>query len=136
MEEYMKYWKNYINFSTRSTRKEFWLPVLFNFVISGILAAISSKLGTIFSLAVLIPNLSNAVRRMHDINKSGWYLLLGLIPIVGWIIVLVYECTATVEEGNAYPVDADVEDVDDEVIVENNNNVVVNNNDNTDEKSE
>lgn len=136
MEEYMKYWKNYINFSTRSTRKEFWLPVLFNFVISGILAAISSKLGTIFSLAVLIPNLSNAVRRMHDINKSGWYLLLGLIPIVGWIIVLVYECTATVEEDNAYPVDADVEDIDDEVIVENNNNVVVNNNDNTDEKSE
>ena len=119
MEEYVKYWKNYVNFSTSSTRKEFWLPVLFNFVISGILSAINAKLGTIFSLVILIPNLSNAIRRMHDINKSGWNLLLGLIPIVGWIIVLVYECTPTVVEGNIYPVDAEVVDVDDEVIVEN-----------------
>ena len=130
MEEYVKYWKNYVNFSTRSTRKEFWLPVLFNFVISGILGAISTKLGTIFSLIILIPNLSNAIRRMHDINKSGWNLLIGLIPIVGWIIVLVYECTPTVEEGNEYPVDAEVVGVDDEVVAEETSDNTDSNDDN------
>ena len=130
MEEYIKYWKNYVNFSTRSTRKEFWLPVLFNFVISGILSAINAKLGTIFSLLILIPNLSNAVRRMHDINKSGWNLLIGLIPIVGWIIVLVYECTPTVEEGNEYPVDAEVVGVDDEVVAEETSDNTDSNDDN------
>ena len=102
MEEYKNYWVNYVNFSGRSTVKEFWLPVLFNLVISGILTAISTTLGSIFSLLILIPSLSNAIRRMHDINKSGWNLLLALIPLVGWIIVLVYYCKATVEEGNNY----------------------------------
>lgn len=129
MEEYIKYWKNYVNFSTRSTRKEFWLPVLFNFVISGILSAINAKLGTIFSLLILIPNLSNAVRRMHDINKSGWNLLIGLIPLVGWIIVLVYECTPTVVEGNIYPVDADVTDASDFVAADEDYSVTDDSND-------
>ena len=103
MEEYKKYWVNFVNFSGRSTRMEFWLPVLFNFVISAILSAISTKLGSAFGLITFIPSLANAVRRMHDINKSGWYLLFSLIPLVGWIIVLVFECQATVEEGNNYP---------------------------------
>lgn len=103
MEEYKKFWVNYVNFSARATRKEFWIPVLFNFVISAILGAISTKLANAFSLVILIPSIANAVRRMHDINKSGWYLLFSFIPLVGWIIVLVFECQASVEEGNNYP---------------------------------
>ena len=102
MEEYINFWKNYVNFSGRSTRREFWLPVLFNFVISGVLAIISTALGEVFALIVLIPNIANQIRRMHDINKSGWNLLLALIPLVGWIIVLVYFCRPTVDEGNMY----------------------------------
>lgn len=102
MEEYKKFWTNYTNFSGRSTVKEYWLPVLFNFVISGILSYISSTLGGIFALIYFIPALSNAIRRMHDINKSGWYICVALIPLVGWIWYLILTCTASVDEGNNY----------------------------------
>ena len=133
MEEYVKYWKNYVNFSGRSTRKEYWLPVLFNIVISGILSAINAKLGTIFGLVTLIPNIAIDIRRMHDINKSGWNLFLGLIPIVGWIILLVYACTPSVNEGNVYPVDAEDINVADDVVVDNASDADDINNDNSEE---
>lgn len=102
MEDYKSYWVNYVNFSGRSTRKEFWLPVLFNFVISGILLYISGTLSGIFGLVTLIPSLANVFRRLHDTNRSGSWILICLIPIVGWIIYLVLLCSASVDEGNMY----------------------------------
>jgi uncharacterized membrane protein YhaH (DUF805 family) len=102
MEEYKLFWTNYTNFSGRSTIKQFWLPVLFNAVIAGILSYISVTLAGIFELIVLIPNIANAIRRMHDINKSGWWLFIALVPIVGWIIYLVFLFKGSVDEGNNY----------------------------------
>ena len=104
MEEYKSFWVNYVNFSGRATRKQFWLPVLFNFVISAILGCISSTLAGIFSALLIIPNLSIAFRRMHDINKSAAWILISLVPVVGWIIYLVFCCTASVDEDNNYDV--------------------------------
>lgn len=102
MEEYKSFWTNYVNFSGRSTRREFWLPVLFNFVISGILGFISPALSGIFTLLYFIPSLANVFRRLHDTNRSGGWMFICLVPLVGWIIYLVFLCSASVEEGNRY----------------------------------
>ena len=86
--------KNYVNFQGRATRKEFWYAFLFNFVVAFFLGLIPGKVGwiiqIIYSLAVLLPMLSVGARRLHDINKSGWFLLLALIPMVGIIILIVW----------------------------------------------
>ena len=97
MNYYIGGLKKYAVFSGRSPRAEYWYFYLFNLVITIILYIISSLigdtkgiLGIIYALAVLIPGLAVSVRRLHDINKSGWMLLINLIPLVGiiWFIVL------------------------------------------------
>lgn len=87
---------NYANFSGRARRNEYWFYALCNFLISIVLQGIDYAIGSevdvissIYSLAVLIPGLAVFVRRMHDVSKSGWYILLVLIPIIGWIWLLV-----------------------------------------------
>ena len=85
--------KNYVNFEGRANRPEFWWFFLFNFVV-GLILSLLGKAGTtlqgIWSLAILLPQLGLSARRLHDIGKSGWLLLLGLIPIVGWIILIIW----------------------------------------------
>ncbi len=96
MNWYLKVLKQYAIFSGRAGRKEFWMFVLFNLIISIAASVIDSVMGTwgiiggIYALLVLIPALTVAVRRLHDIGKSGWMLLVGFIPIIGaiWLIVL------------------------------------------------
>lgn len=85
--------KNYVNFEGRATRAEFWWFFLFNFLVSFILGLMGKPgtiLSSIWSLAILLPQLGLGVRRLHDIGKSGWYWLIALIPIVGWIIVIIW----------------------------------------------
>ena len=72
-----------------------------NFPIIGKLN-IMDLISYIYFILILIPGLAQSVRRMHDVNKSGWYLLMSLIPIVGWIIVLVQECSPSVDVNNNY----------------------------------
>lgn len=93
---------NYANFEGRARREEYWMFVLFNFlivigiaIISGVLVGltdISAFMGFyfIYILAVMIPSIAVAVRRLHDINKSGWFYLVGFIPIIGgiWLLIL------------------------------------------------
>ena len=76
---------------------EFWMFALFNWLIGGGLMVVdrfvfeqSYGLSTLYSLAVLIPGIAVSVRRLHDVGKSGWMLLIALIPIIGtiWLIVL------------------------------------------------
>ena len=107
MEEYKKMWKNYAVFSGRSTRKDYWMAVLMNIIVSFVIGFLSGVvkmpiLSGIYSLAVFIPGLSIMVRRFHDVNKSGCFWLMSLIPLVGWIIVLVTLCRGSVEEENRY----------------------------------
>ncbi len=89
--------QNYCNFSGRASRSQFWWWVLFTAIVSfvvGIVFCFNQDLqqiaSAIVSLAFLLPGLGVAVRRLHDINKSGWFILLGLIPIIGAIILLVW----------------------------------------------
>ncbi|HKE93183.1 MAG TPA: DUF805 domain-containing protein [Povalibacter sp.] len=104
MNWYLGVLKKYAVFSGRARRKEFWMFELINFLIIVVLCIVDMHTGTIqpvsglgllsgiYSLAVLIPSLAVSVRRLHDTDRSGWWLLLGLIPLVGSIILLVFFC--------------------------------------------
>jgi uncharacterized membrane protein YhaH (DUF805 family) len=91
----------YVVFSGRARRSEYWWFVLFSFLVSmvaGILDLVlgtdyyrgSGLIGTIASLALLLPSLAVAVRRLHDTSRTGWWILIGLIPIIGWIVLIVF----------------------------------------------
>ncbi len=87
--------KNYFNFSGRARRKEYWMFSLISAIIAIVLSVIDAVIGitlftSLYSLFVLIPNLSITFRRLHDINKSAWWLLISIIPIVGAIVLLVF----------------------------------------------
>src|SRR3954469_14311814 len=88
MNYYFKVLQNYANFSGRARRSEYWFFFLFNVIISIILSVLSvtglGLLYLIYSLGVLIPGIAVAVRRMHDVGKSGWYIL---IPIYNLVLV-------------------------------------------------
>jgi uncharacterized membrane protein YhaH (DUF805 family) len=96
MQWYIEVLKKYVAFSGRARRKEYWMFTLFNVIVSIVLAILdavlstSPLLGGVYALAVFLPSLGVAVRRLHDTGRSGWFLLLGLIPFVGFIILLVF----------------------------------------------
>lgn len=100
---------NYCNFNGRASRSEFWWFQLFGFILSLIIGIvfcwsqdIMNIASGIISLALLLPNLGLAVRRLHDIDKCGWWLFLALIPLIGAIILLVWFCKDSQMEPNEY----------------------------------
>lgn len=95
MEWYLKCLRQYTDFSGRARRKEYWVFTLINAIIAAVLVVIdlergSQVLQSVYSLLVFLPSLAVGVRRMHDIGKSGWWMLISLIPLIGsiWLIVL------------------------------------------------
>tara|TARA_R100001143_G_scaffold52481_2_gene47698 strand:+ start:73177 stop:73527 length:351 start_codon:yes stop_codon:yes gene_type:complete len=98
-EWYLIPFKKYVDFEGRASRMEFWTFVLINLVISAILANIFPYLGSLFSLAIIVPSIAVSVRRLHDVGKTGWMLLVGLIPLVGLIILIYFY----VQEGDSGP---------------------------------
>lgn len=110
MNYYLAVLKKYAVFSGRATRAEYWYFVLFNLIaqlvlmiVDGLLSIASFDILTsIYVLAVFIPSLAVAVRRLHDTNRSGWMILIGLIPLIGgiWLLVLmVLDSTADNQYG-------------------------------------
>ena len=100
MKFYLKVLQNYATFKGRASRSEYWYFVLFNIIFSIVLGFVSGIvdlpiLYTIYSLVLLIPSIAVAVRRMHDVGKSGWFIL---IPIYGLILA----CTQGVKGENEY----------------------------------
>ena len=107
---------NYVNFSGRATRPEFWWWTLFVFILSLVLQIVDGAviapllgfrpfapeagdpLGMVAALALLLPSLAVGVRRLHDIGRSGWWLLIALIPIIG-LLVLIYWHVQPSEDG-------------------------------------
>lgn len=94
-EAITRFFQNYINFEGRSNRGEFWKAWLVCFIVSIITAVLDAAIGlpvtnAIWSLAVLVPSIAIGARRLHDINKSGWWLLLSFIPLIGAIILIVW----------------------------------------------
>ena len=102
MEHYVAAIKNYIGFSGRASRKQYWMFVLFNVIFAIIAIILDNVLGLamrdvgygpiylLYVLATLLPGLAVATRRLHDTGKSGWYFLVGFIPCVGGIVLLVF----------------------------------------------
>lgn len=95
MEWYFAVVKNYAGFSGRARRREYWMFALINLIIGILLTGVGRALGTsvlstIYSLALLIPGLAVGARRLHDTNRSGWLLLLGLIPFIGWLVLIIF----------------------------------------------
>ena len=95
--------KHYFDFKGREGRKVFWLFTLNTFIINLILGIISSGiLSTIFTLAIFFPSLGISVKRLHDINFSGWWLLIGFIPFIGAIALIVLACLPGTNGDNKY----------------------------------
>jgi len=96
MEWYITVLKKYAVFSGRARRTEFWMFVLINLVISLALGFIEGMVGSpgivgmLYSLAVLIPGIAVSVRRLHDTGRTGWWLLLSFIPLIGAIVLIVF----------------------------------------------
>ena len=110
MNWYLAVLKNYVGFSGRARRQEYWMFVLFNFIIMAILylpfivtqePALASLYG-IYALAVFLPSLAVSVRRLHDTGKSGWWYLITFVPLAGPIILLVLMATAGRPGPNEY----------------------------------
>jgi uncharacterized membrane protein YhaH (DUF805 family) len=80
----------YADFNGCASRSEFWWWSLFLFLASFVLSMFSATLGGIFSLATLLPSIAVAARRLHDTDRSGWLQLIALIPLIGWIFVLIW----------------------------------------------
>ncbi len=122
MEWYLKVLRKYADFSGRARRKEYWMFVLFNMIFMIAAMLLDKLLGTTFKmdtgygtqalpygylyllygLAVLVPSLAVGVRRLHDLGKSGWMLLISLIPLIGAIWLLVLFVTEGTRGENSY----------------------------------
>jgi len=107
MDWYLGVLKKYADFTGRARRTELWMFVVISFVISVVLAVVdrmigSMVLGALYGLAVLIPSLAVGARRLHDTGRSGWWLLIGLVPIVGLIVLIVFYLIEGTKGPNAY----------------------------------
>ena len=123
MKYYLHVLKNYAQFSGRARRSEYWYFALFNLIALVVAALIDNILGTKFNietvnggtevlpygyvyvlylLFIIIPGLAVSVRRLHDVGKSGWFILISLIPLIGGIWLLVLYCTNSVVGPNKY----------------------------------
>lgn len=82
--------RKYADFNGTAARPEFWWWVLFCFLGNVILSTLMFRLGNLFALATLLPSLAVGARRLHDTDRSGWLQLLGLIPVIGWILLIIW----------------------------------------------
>ena len=105
---FVKCLKNYANFTGRARRKEYWFFTLVYLIGLIIAIIIDAILGTyalfaaIWILGLLVPSISVAVRRLHDTNRSGWFYLIQMIPIVGPVILLIFLATETIPQANQW----------------------------------
>jgi uncharacterized membrane protein YhaH (DUF805 family) len=113
MNWYLEVLKKYAVFQGRARRMEYWMFTLFNVLITIALMIIGAILGisgdggsnllsTLYSLAVLLPGLAVSVRRLHDTDRSGWWLLIGLIPLIGAIVLLIFMVQDSQPNENQY----------------------------------
>lgn len=78
----------YASFDGRASRSEFWWWSLFCVLASAALGILSHKLSAVFTLATLLPSIAVTARRLHDIDRSGWWQLVYLVPLIGWLVML------------------------------------------------
>jgi uncharacterized membrane protein YhaH (DUF805 family) len=114
MSWYLDVLKKYAVFDGRARRKEYWMFFLINIVITLVLILIDSLIGTfssqaglgllsgLYSLAVLLPSIAVTVRRLHDTGRSGWWIIVGLIPLIGGIVLLIFMVLDSQPGANQY----------------------------------
>lgn len=126
MDPYFDAFKQYADFSGRTSRNDFWMFVLFHFIIMVGLSMIDiTLLSGLYGLATIIPFIAITARRLHDTNKSGWWQLLELIPFVGLIVIVIFCAQPAVDEGNRFGAAVSVkeeEDVEYEPVKESGSN--------------
>lgn len=102
---------HYFDFNGRARRAEFWWFILVVMVISIVLNVLDSMvhlggiLGGLFSLAILLPELGVMVRRLHDTNRSGWWLFIALVPLVGIVLLIIWYAAEGTKGSNTYGAD-------------------------------
>ncbi|WP_406372847.1 DUF805 domain-containing protein [Streptomyces sp. NBC_00647] len=110
MHWYVDALRKYATFGGRARRAEYWMFGLVNYAIGVVLLAAGAALDlgppyspfALFWLAMFLPALAVSVRRLHDTGRTGWWLLLGLIPVVGHFVLLVFHCTESRPGENEY----------------------------------
>jgi uncharacterized membrane protein YhaH (DUF805 family) len=98
---------NYVNFSGRACRSEYWYWILFILIAEIVTGTIDAVLDirlvtSIFGLVTLLPSIAIAIRRLHDLDRTGWWILLGFIPLIGWIILLIWYVTKGTDGPNRF----------------------------------
>jgi uncharacterized membrane protein YhaH (DUF805 family) len=98
---------NYVNFSDRACRSEYWYWVLFVVIGFIVTRIIDYGIGYpityfLFALAIVIPGIAIGIRRLHDLDRSGWWLFLNLIPLVGAIVLIVWFCSQGTQGANRF----------------------------------
>lgn len=114
MNWYLAVLKKYAVFSGRAQRSEYWYFILFNLIFSIVLAVVDGLtgsfseeagmglLGGVYALAVFLPTLAVSVRRLHDTGRNGWWMLIVFVPIIGFIVLLVFMVSDSKPEENEY----------------------------------
>lgn len=98
----------YATFTGRASRSEFWWFALFAVIVNIVTSIIDSTilgaslLNVISSLGLLLPQLAVGARRLHDIDRSGWWLLIALIPIIGWIVLIYFNVQPSQQGANRF----------------------------------
>jgi uncharacterized membrane protein YhaH (DUF805 family) len=113
MQWYLDVLKKYVVFDGRAGRPEFWWFALCNFIVYAVLFLIGRAIGSsgqllayLYDLAVLLPSLGVAIRRLHDTNRSGWWVLLGFVVVIGWIVLIVFYASRGTAGSNRYGAEA------------------------------
>ncbi|MFD9727063.1 DUF805 domain-containing protein [Streptomyces sp. NPDC059072] len=100
--------KKYVVFSGRARRQEVWMFILCNWLVEAVVLTVDWVIGLnfilygVYTLAILLPVVGLAVRRLHDLGKSGWWYLINFVPIIGWIWMIVLMATEGDRGTNAY----------------------------------
>lgn len=113
MDWYFKVLRNYIGFSGRARRKEYWMFILVNLVLTGVLSILDNMSGlsvagekgvltTLYGLLIFLPYWAVQFRRLHDTDRSAWWLLLLAIPVVGWVVLLIFNCQSGTQGVNKF----------------------------------
>lgn len=114
MEAVKQCFSKYATFSGRAPRSELWWFTLFLMLVGLVMTGIDMMLfgvsytfgiADVVSLATFLPSIAVGVRRMHDLDRSGWWLLLYLVPVIGWIVLIYWQCSKGTEGPNRFGAD-------------------------------